>query len=377
MNILAIGAHPDDVDLLCGGTLALYAAAGHRVSVAIATNGNVGSPTLTRDEIAAIRHEEALRSCAVIGADLLWLDFDDEWLFDGRETRTAFINAYRQARPDIVIAHDTRDYHPDHRVAGQVAADARIPPAVRLVETGLPALESIPKLYTMDTVGQLVGGLATYVDITDVMDTKVAMLTSHVSQEAWLAHIFDMSYVEFMQQQCGTAAPNSALPTPRRSPRYRTIRPLDPTSPDSATSTSHPRSHLGALMALTEDTAHRGLAAAAAASLASCTSSDARSVAPKAGAQTIRFSIWFGEGDIEVWKEVIAGFQKANPDITVKFEPLEYGSFWTKLNTQLAGGSAPDVIGMQFQSGFSARRVSSRTSVRACPATSTRSQRTC
>ncbi len=231
MNILAIGAHPDDVDLLCGGTLALYAAAGHRVSVAIATNGNVGSPTLTRDEIAAIRHEEALRSCAVIGADLLWLDFDDEWLFDGRETRTAFINAYRQARPDIVIAHDTRDYHPDHRVAGQVAADARIPSAVRLVETGLPALESIPKLYTMDTVGQLVDGLATYVDISDVMDTKVAMLTSHVSQEAWLAHIFDMSYVEFMQQQCSIRGAELGVTYAEAFTEVRTYPPSRPDLP--------------------------------------------------------------------------------------------------------------------------------------------------
>lgn len=67
------------------------------------------------------------------------------------------------------------------------------------------------------------------------------------------------------------------------------------------------------------------------------------------GSASIRFSIWFGEGDIDVWKAVIAGFQKANPDITVKFEPQEYANFWTKLNTQLAGGSAPDVIGMQFQ----------------------------
>ncbi len=103
-------------------------------------------------------------------------------------------------------------------------------------------------------------------------------------------------------------------------------------------------------MALTRRTLLTGaLATAAAASLTSCTSSEPDQSA-EGGPQTIRFSIWFGEGDIEVWKEVIAGFQKANPDITVKFEPLEYGSFWTKLNTQLAGGSAPDVVGMQFQS---------------------------
>lgn len=229
MNILAIGAHPDDVDLLCGGTLALYAAAGHHISVAIATNGNVGSATLTRDEIAGIRRHEAERSCAVIGADLIWLDFDDEWLFDNRESRTAFIDAYRAARPDVVIAHDVRDYHPDHRIAGQVAADARIPAAVRLVETSLPALDTIPALYTMDTVGHLVSGLDVLVDITDVIDTKIAMLTSHVSQEAWLAHIFDMSYVDFMLQQCAIRGAELGV---RYAEAFTRVPTYPPTRPD-------------------------------------------------------------------------------------------------------------------------------------------------
>lgn len=102
-------------------------------------------------------------------------------------------------------------------------------------------------------------------------------------------------------------------------------------------------------MTLTRRTLITGaLAAAATGAFAACSAADNEQSDP-GGPQTIRFSIWFGEGDIDVWKQVIAGFQAANPTITVKFEPLEYGSFWTKLNTQLAGGSAPDVVGMQFQ----------------------------
>jgi len=201
VRILAIGAHPDDVDILCGGTLALYAQAGHEVWVAVATNGNVGSTTLTHDEIAAVRHQEALNSCAVIGARLIWMDFDDEWLFDDRPTRTRFIDAYREARPDIVLAHSTSDYHPDHRIAGQVAADAQIPAAVSLVETTRPALDQIPKLYTMDTVGQISTEPDVLVDIGSVIETKTAMLLAHLSQKDWLAHIFGMSYVEFMRSQ--------------------------------------------------------------------------------------------------------------------------------------------------------------------------------
>lgn len=201
MRILAIGAHPDDTDILCGGTLARYAQGGHGVSVAIATNGNVGSPTLNPDEIAAVRHQEALNACALIGASLIWMDFDDEWLFNDRSTRTRFIDAYREAKPDIVIAHSVSDYHPDHRIAGQIAADARIPSAVRLVKTALPALQQIPRLYTMDTIGRVEAVVDTYVDISPVLDIKMAMIKSHVSQAEWLNHIFGMSYLDFARSQ--------------------------------------------------------------------------------------------------------------------------------------------------------------------------------
>ena len=55
MNILAIGAHPDDIEISCGGTLAKYAKLGHKVFTATATNGNIGSATLSMEEIAKYR----------------------------------------------------------------------------------------------------------------------------------------------------------------------------------------------------------------------------------------------------------------------------------------------------------------------------------
>src|SRR5690625_1599587 len=103
MHILAIGAHPDDVELQCGGTLAKYAQRGDHVTIAIATNGNVGSPTLSKDEIAAVRKAEAKRSAEVIGADLIWMDFPDEWLFNDPTTRLRFIDAIREARADVIF----------------------------------------------------------------------------------------------------------------------------------------------------------------------------------------------------------------------------------------------------------------------------------
>jgi LmbE family N-acetylglucosaminyl deacetylase len=201
MNVLAIGAHPDDLEILCGGTLALYAAAGHRVTMAVATNGNVGHPTLGRDEIAALRHAEQQASAEVIGAELVWMDFDDEWLFNDRPTRERFIDVIRGCSPDVVFAHSPSDYHPDHRAAGQLTVDSRIPAAVRLVETTLPAAERIPHVFLMDNVGGVDFVPEVHVDVTDVLATKERMLLCHRSQDAWLRAIYDgMDYVSFMRE---------------------------------------------------------------------------------------------------------------------------------------------------------------------------------
>lgn len=211
MNILAIGAHPDDIEMQCAGTLALYAQAGHKVFMAIATNGNVGSPTHTREQIGAIRKQEQLNSCALIGAELIWMDFDDEWLFNNRETRTRFIDAIRQADPDVMFIHGPTDYHPDHRIAGQVAEDARIPASVRLVETSLPYIKKVPHLFYMDNPTGLGFEPEAYVDISSVMALKQNMLRSHVSQDAWIRAVYgdDVSITDIMDKNAaarGSAA---------------------------------------------------------------------------------------------------------------------------------------------------------------------------
>ena len=82
MRILAFSPHPDDVEILCAGTLAKYAAQGHEVAVAYVTDGGGGSPTLPCEEIAAIRKAEAEKSAAVLGARFIWMGIADEFLYD-------------------------------------------------------------------------------------------------------------------------------------------------------------------------------------------------------------------------------------------------------------------------------------------------------
>jgi LmbE family N-acetylglucosaminyl deacetylase len=200
MNILAIGAHPDDIEAMCGGTLALYAEQGHKVFIAVATNGNVGTPDLTHDEIARVRHAEQQRSCDVIGAELIWMNFDDEWLFNDRPTRTVFLDAIRRARPDVMFIHSPNDYHPDHRVAGQIAEDCRIPCSVRLVETTLPHCEKIPHVFYMDNTTGVDFQPEVWVDVTSVIEKKRRMLLCHQSQDIWMRAAYGSSVAELMER---------------------------------------------------------------------------------------------------------------------------------------------------------------------------------
>ncbi|KKL49414.1 hypothetical protein LCGC14_2315720 [marine sediment metagenome] len=82
MNIACVSAHPDDIEILCAGTMIKYIRKGHKVTFIIATNGEVGSPTLPNREIAEIRHGEAKTAARIVGADLIWLGFPDEFLFE-------------------------------------------------------------------------------------------------------------------------------------------------------------------------------------------------------------------------------------------------------------------------------------------------------
>jgi len=185
MNILFVGAHPDDLEIFCGGTAALYAMGGHKVFFCVATNGNVGSSTLPPNEIAAIRKIEAQRGAEVIGAELIWLDFDDEFLLDSRETRLAFIEAFRRADPDVVFCHWRQDYNPDHSISGMIVDECIHMAGIPNIRTASPPTtrKKIPHVYFMDTPAGIGFEPEIYVDITQTFKTKVQMVKMHKSQD--------------------------------------------------------------------------------------------------------------------------------------------------------------------------------------------------
>ncbi len=201
MRVLTICAHPDDAEILCGGTLAKYAARGDEVFITISTNGEVGSPTMTKAETAAVRKREAQAAAKLIGAELIWMGFPDEFLIDSREVRLAFIEAVRKCRPDVVLTHWPGDlYNPDHTNTGQIANDIALMVTVPNIETESGPCEKIPVVYFMESIAGLGFNPEEYVDITETFTTKQAMLAEHKSQvSTWLRDQYDVDTMEMIE----------------------------------------------------------------------------------------------------------------------------------------------------------------------------------
>lgn len=186
MNILAIGAHPDDVEMNCAGTLAKFAHLGHKVFLATATNGNVGSAVMSKEEIARVRFQEATNSAALIGAEYIGLGYDDEMFFEDKEARLKFIDLVRYCKADVIITHPPKDYNPDHELTSKIINDICIMIPVAKIETPNPPYRKMPTIFYFEPVHGFEFIPSDYVDITDFYETKIRMLGCHVSQQQWL-----------------------------------------------------------------------------------------------------------------------------------------------------------------------------------------------
>ena len=213
MRVLAVGAHPDDLEILCGGTLARFTREGHAVVMCHASKGDKGSFVHSSEEIARIRAVEARRAAELAGAEYATLGLSDgEVLAADPDQRRLVIDLVREARPDLIITHSPGDYMGDHNELSKLLFDCSFHATLPLLETARPLHASVTPLYYMDTVMGLGFSPTEYVDVGEVIDTKVAMLEAHESQLTWLRDHDGVDIVEQMKattrfrgQQCGVA----------------------------------------------------------------------------------------------------------------------------------------------------------------------------
>jgi LmbE family N-acetylglucosaminyl deacetylase len=234
MRIAAIHAHPDDSEILAGGTLALLAAQQHEITLVTLSDGDCGSNEHPPFEIARIRKAEAARAAALIGASYLWGGFHDLAIFNDAPSRRRVTALIRHLRPELVLTSAPSDYLADHEMTALLVRDACFGAAAPNYQTtgfgDPPALTWIPHLYFMDPIEGLdrEGRPVTpdfTVDVTSTFATKRAMLACHESQRNWLRDQHGMDdYLDTMEQWTRRRAAECGPPDAQFAEGFRQYR---------------------------------------------------------------------------------------------------------------------------------------------------------
>lgn len=175
VDVLFCGAHPDDIELTSGGTIARMASEGLRVGVVELTRGEMG----TRGT-AEIRRREAQKASKILGLQFrTQLDFGDGGLRTGRDEELELIDFIRRARPKIVFAPPAEERHPDHRRAHQIVTDAAYYAGLRQIHTKFAAHRPQAVIYFMQWY---VMPPTFIVDVTKQWKTKMRAIMAFKSQ---------------------------------------------------------------------------------------------------------------------------------------------------------------------------------------------------
>ncbi|HKK41758.1 MAG TPA: PIG-L family deacetylase, partial [Bacteroidales bacterium] len=124
LKVIVAGAHPDDPESGCGGTMALFASAGHEVIAAYLTRGEAGIPGKTHDEAASVRTAEATKACSILNARAEFLGQVDGSTEITKDRYDDVHRFFEKEKPDIVFTHWPVDSHRDHRICSVLVYDA-------------------------------------------------------------------------------------------------------------------------------------------------------------------------------------------------------------------------------------------------------------
>jgi LmbE family N-acetylglucosaminyl deacetylase len=209
-RVLAVGAHPDDVEFMCAGTLKLLKDKGYAIYIGVIANGDCGTAFETQESITMIRREEAVNAARLLDAELIPLgELDLRIDFDDR-TRMKVTELVRQVDPAVVFTHAHEDYMADHEIASRLVRAACFYASVPNYYTRALAPKArtsrIPALYYWSPIeGKNIYGdfvdQRVYVDVSGVIDFKAGMLACHRSQRDWLMKQHGMDkYIETMKE---------------------------------------------------------------------------------------------------------------------------------------------------------------------------------
>lgn len=212
MRVLAIGAHPDDIEIACSGTLAKCVKRGDTVIVCHVSSGDLGHVEIPPEELKVIRANEARRAGAIGGiSEVIWGGMNDLDIYsDNREARDMIVDVIQYAQPDFIITHNPDDYMPDHTAVAKLVFDASFAATLPNKKTKYNKAARLVPVFYMDTLAGVNFNPTEYVDITDEIDKKIEMLECHESQLVWMREHDGIDFADMVRTcsryrgyQCG------------------------------------------------------------------------------------------------------------------------------------------------------------------------------
>jgi N-acetylglucosamine malate deacetylase 1 len=232
--VLALGAHPDDVEIGCSGTLRQLHELGLEIHVATMTAGDCGSHQLSPEAISQKRREEAEKACALLGATYHCVGSSDFCIFNDDIHNRRVTALVRNVAPDIVFTHPPGDYLLDHENTSLLGRNACFYAPVPNYDTsGLTKagpISQVPHLFYFDLMeGVDIFGKRVaprfYVDISEQIEFKLEMLAQHASQREWLlAHHGIDDYLVSIQSWAAVRGREASAVSGRKIPHAEAFR---------------------------------------------------------------------------------------------------------------------------------------------------------
>ncbi|MEE1246329.1 MAG: PIG-L family deacetylase [Acutalibacteraceae bacterium] len=210
MNILVIGAHPDDIAISCSGTVLKYIANGESVYLCTISNGCYGHTEIEPERLAGIRIAEDRAMADILKAKAYYnLNINDQFVDSNNiEQVNLLADVITEAKPDLIITHAPDDYHRDHQETYKLVFRASC--AASLVFWSNSNTAPMCPIYLMDSFALKGFEPTEYVDITPYIDNKIKAILCHESQDKWMREHDGLALDEFVEKcsavrgyQCG------------------------------------------------------------------------------------------------------------------------------------------------------------------------------
>ena len=214
MRVLAVGCHPDDLEIACSGTLRKYVEQGAEVYMCHVANGCHGHVVIEPGPLAEIRAREAEAAGAIIGAKQVFNLNVNDMEVDSHDPAVmdAMADVVRFTRPDVIITHNADDYMQDHTETSRIATNGSFCSGLNHRPRQYEAFSSFVPVFFMDTLAGVNFQPTHYVDITNQIDVKIRALNCHESQLKWMSEHDGIDFADMVRTcskyrgyQCGAA----------------------------------------------------------------------------------------------------------------------------------------------------------------------------